>query len=90
MKGGGFAHCNNHYQAGRGMALYSPAKMKDKEFNLFSSFIYEQVGIQLPPAKKTMLEARLQKRLKLWPLTPSRLTAPSFSVRKEGRLSWSI
>jgi len=46
------------------MTLYSPAKMKDKEFNLFSSFIYEQVGIQLPPAKKTMLEARLQKRLK--------------------------
>lgn len=46
------------------MALYSPAKMKDKEFNLFSAFIYEQVGIQLPPTKKTMLEARLQKRLK--------------------------
>ena len=46
------------------MSVYIPAKMKDKEFNQFSSFIYEQVGIQLPPTKKTMLEARLQKRLK--------------------------
>jgi chemotaxis protein methyltransferase CheR len=38
--------------------------MKDKEFKQFSAFIYERVGIQLPPTKKTMLEARLQKRLK--------------------------
>lgn len=40
------------------------AKMKDKEFKQFSSFIYEQVGVTLPPSQKTMLEARLQKRLK--------------------------
>lgn len=46
------------------MTFAQPAKMKDKEFQLFSSFIYNQVGIQLPPAKRTMLEARLQKRLK--------------------------
>ena len=46
------------------MTFASPAKLKDKEFQQFSSFIYEQVGIQLPPTKKTMLEARLQKRLK--------------------------
>jgi len=46
------------------MNVYAPAKMKDREFNQFSSFIYERVGIQLPEAKKTMLEARLQKRLK--------------------------
>lgn len=38
--------------------------MRQKEFQRFSSFIYNQVGIQLPPAKKTMLESRLQKRLK--------------------------
>jgi len=38
--------------------------MKPKEFDCFSSLIYDQVGIKLPPAKKTMLEARLQKRLK--------------------------
>ena len=46
------------------MAIIQPAKMKDKIFQQFSSFIYDQVGIQLPPTKKTMLEARLQKRLK--------------------------
>lgn len=38
--------------------------MWDREFNRFSSFIYEQVGIKMPPAKKTMLEGRLHKRLK--------------------------
>ncbi|MFH0785920.1 MAG: CheR family methyltransferase, partial [Pseudomonadota bacterium] len=46
------------------MTFAQPAKMKDKVFQQFSSFIYDQVGIQLPPNKKTMLEARLQKRLK--------------------------
>ncbi len=46
------------------MTFSQPAKMKDKVFQQFSSFIYDQVGIQLPPSKKTMLEARLQKRLK--------------------------
>lgn len=46
------------------MTFAQPAKMKDKVFQQFSSFIYDQVGIQLPPSKKTMLEARLQKRLK--------------------------
>ena len=46
------------------MAIFAPAKMKDKVFQSFSSFIYDKVGIQMPPSKKTMLEARLQKRLK--------------------------
>jgi len=41
-----------------------PAVLKDREFARFSSFIYDQVGIKMPAAKKTMLEARLQKRLK--------------------------
>jgi chemotaxis protein methyltransferase CheR len=41
-----------------------PALLRDREFNRFSSYIYDEVGIKLPPAKKTMLEARLQKRLK--------------------------
>lgn len=41
-----------------------PAVLRDREFNLFSSFIYDAVGIKMPLAKKTMLEARLQKRLK--------------------------
>lgn len=41
-----------------------PATLSDREFKNFSAFIYEAVGIKMPPAKKTMLEARLQKRLK--------------------------
>ena len=41
-----------------------PAVLSDKIFNRFSSFIYDEVGIKLPLAKKTMLEARLNKRLK--------------------------
>jgi chemotaxis protein methyltransferase CheR len=41
-----------------------PAVLSDKVFSRFSSFIYDEVGIKLPPAKKTMLEARLNKRLK--------------------------
>ena len=46
------------------MTLTAPAKMKKEEFQQFSSFIYDQVGIQLPPTKQTMLESRLHKRLK--------------------------
>lgn len=48
---------------------FTPAILKDKEFKRFSSFIYNQVGIKLPPAKKTMVEARIQKRLKILGLT---------------------
>lgn len=43
---------------------YLPATLSDREFQRFSALIYESVGIKMPPAKKTMLEARLQKRLK--------------------------
>jgi chemotaxis protein methyltransferase CheR len=46
------------------MTQQSPGTMKTKEFERFSAFIYDKVGIKMPSAKKTMLEARLQKRLK--------------------------
>ncbi len=39
-------------------------KMDDADFQRFSEFITRELGIKLPPAKKTMLEARLQKRLR--------------------------
>ena len=42
-----------------------PATLSDREFQKFSAFIYDNAGIKMPPAKKTMLEARLQKRLKV-------------------------
>lgn len=38
--------------------------MRTREFEQFSALIYDQAGIKMPPTKKTMLEARLQKRLK--------------------------
>ncbi|BEH10863.1 MULTISPECIES: CheR family methyltransferase [Geobacter] len=40
------------------------AAMTDREFARFSEFIYDTCGIKMPPVKKTMLEARLQKRLR--------------------------
>ncbi len=43
--------------------------LSDKDFNRLASFIQEQVGIQMPPAKKSLLTARLQKRLRLLKMT---------------------
>ncbi len=40
------------------------AAMDPKLFKRFSEFIHAEFGIKLPPTKKTMLEARLQKRLR--------------------------
>ena len=37
--------------------------MTDETFLRFSQFIQNELGIKMPPAKKTMLQARLQKRL---------------------------
>lgn len=39
-------------------------KMKDADFTKFSNLIKSEFGIKMPPSKKTMLEARLQKRLR--------------------------
>jgi chemotaxis protein methyltransferase CheR len=38
--------------------------MSPKEFDRLSEFIIEHCGIKMPPAKKIMLESRLQKRLR--------------------------
>ncbi len=40
------------------------AQMSDKDFARLSEFIRSICGIKLPPAKKTMLEGRLRKRLR--------------------------
>jgi chemotaxis protein methyltransferase CheR len=37
--------------------------MTDKDFSILSSFVYEELGIKMPYAKKIMLQSRLQKRL---------------------------
>jgi chemotaxis protein methyltransferase CheR len=39
-------------------------KIGDKEFKKLSEYIEEEVGIKLPPVKRSLLESRLQKRLK--------------------------
>jgi chemotaxis protein methyltransferase CheR len=39
-------------------------QMSDKDFVRLSEFIRDSCGIRLPPAKKTMLEGRLRKRLR--------------------------
>lgn len=47
--------------AGRISGLLS---MSDKEFRRLSEFVHTECGIKLPPSKKVMVEARLQKRLR--------------------------
>jgi len=47
-------------------------RLQNREFERLSSFIYQHCGIKMPPAKRTMLEARLQKRLRV-------LALPSFA-----------
>lgn len=37
--------------------------MTDEDFGKLSSFVYEELGIKMPYAKKVMLQSRLQKRL---------------------------
>lgn len=39
-------------------------RISDKDFSRFSSLIYEQCGIKMPSQKRSMLEARLRKRLR--------------------------
>ncbi|HEX8949187.1 MAG TPA: protein-glutamate O-methyltransferase [Dissulfurispiraceae bacterium] len=40
------------------------AAISGKDFSRLSEFIHNECGIKMPPAKKTMLEARLLKRLR--------------------------
>ncbi|MFP4287808.1 MAG: CheR family methyltransferase [Bacteroidota bacterium] len=44
-------------------AIYK-IKMPDSIFERLSNFIYKEYGIKMPPAKKVMLQSRLQKRLR--------------------------
>jgi len=42
-----------------------PAPLTDKDFRAFADFITSKLGIKMPSGKKSMLEARLNKRLRL-------------------------
>jgi chemotaxis protein methyltransferase CheR len=43
---------------------FQRVSMSDEEFSRYRRFIEGELGIKMPPVKKVMLEARLQKRLK--------------------------
>jgi chemotaxis protein methyltransferase CheR len=45
-------------------ADFYEAVLSDRDFNRLSEFIHNECGIKMPASKKTMLQARLQKRLR--------------------------
>jgi len=49
----------------RGYSGFGFEPMTEKLFLRFSTFIRNELGIKMPDAKKTMLQARLQKRLRM-------------------------
>ncbi|MFQ5455656.1 MAG: CheR family methyltransferase [Nitrospirota bacterium] len=53
---------NNHHGS---IGNIHPASLPDKLFFRLSKLIHTECGIKMPIAKKTMLEARLQKRFRL-------------------------
>lgn len=46
------------------MVTDSRISLRDKDFRILSTFIEDNFGIKMPASKKTMLESRLQSRLK--------------------------
>ena len=54
---------NEHETLGSLSAVYK-LQMPDSVFEKLSNFIYKSYGIKMPPAKKVMLQSRLQKRLR--------------------------
>jgi len=52
---------SNAFPQGRTSGLLA---MSEKEFRRLSEFVHTECGIKLPPSKKVMVEARLQKRLR--------------------------
>ncbi|WP_455383216.1 CheR family methyltransferase [Salinispira pacifica] len=55
----------HHYEACNPLApRQGSASLDDRQFSMLSSFIEGELGIKMPPAKRVMLESRLQKRLR--------------------------
>ena len=46
-------------------SLQSPPPMSEEDFLRCSRFIQDEYGIKMPPAKKTLLECRLRKRMRV-------------------------
>ncbi|MBF0380464.1 MAG: protein-glutamate O-methyltransferase CheR [Magnetococcales bacterium] len=51
------------------MGIPSTKGLSNKDFKRLASFIQEQVGIQMPDSKRSLLTARLQKRLRILKMT---------------------
>lgn len=58
--------------------------MTTADFNKLSSFILQEFGVKLPPVKKTMLQGRLQKRLRVLNIS-SYKSYIDFLFSEEGR-----
>lgn len=54
----------NHNESMNTLSAIYKIQMPDSVFTRLSDFIYSQYGIKMPPAKKVMLQSRLQRRLK--------------------------
>ncbi len=54
--------CNNQSLGSK--PWVNPRPMTQQEFKKFGEFIQSEFGIKMPPGKKTMLESRLNKRLR--------------------------
>lgn len=66
-------------------------QLEDKDFVRLSSYIMSQFGIKLPPNKKTLLQCRLQKRLKTLQHTSfSEYVDFVFSTRGQQEEVWNM
>ena len=66
------------------------ARLTDDDFARFSRLVYDQCGIKLPPHKRSMLEARLRKRLRAHNLhTFEDYAELVFAKGESQRKSWS-
>ncbi len=49
-----------------------PMELSDRDFHRVAGFIHRHCGIKMPPSKKAMLQARLQKRMRVLGMTSFR------------------
>jgi chemotaxis protein methyltransferase CheR len=63
---------------------WNDVRLTTRDFDLLRSFIESEVGIQIPPAKRVMLEGRLRRRLKALGYTKFRdYTSHVFGPRRD-------
>jgi chemotaxis protein methyltransferase CheR len=66
---------NQHLNPASGLECFK-AELTEKDFEVFSKFIYAEYGIKMPPIKRIMLQGRLLKRIR-------ELGMKSYSAYKE-------